>query len=583
MSAETNKRTRFKDFLHLLQWAHPPLAAVSVAGLLSIVSTVAGLIVPFLTKDAVDLISAQTHDRSLFILLGFAFLVQAVTSGLSLYLLAYVGQLTVARLRKRLWSKVLSLPISFFDQHRTGETISRITGDTGVIKDLVSNHLISFFSSLISIIGSVVILSYIDWQMTIVLLVAIPIMVLFIRPMGRKIHLISKRLQDETAQLSGVLTGVLSEIRLVKSFNAEQIEQRNGESGIDQLFSSSLKEAKIYAILSPVMQILMMAILVVIIGFGGVRVSSGALTAGELVAFLLYLFKIMMPFSSLAQFYTSIQKAMGATERINVILGHEEEKGAEVRQVTSVQEPIYFKQIHFSYRESAPIIQGLNLTILPGRVTAIVGPSGAGKTTLFSLLEQFYIPQQGEICLGNQPITSFSLSSWRKQLGYVSQESPMMAGTVRENICYGVEREISDSDMKEAAAQAYADEFIELLPNGYDTEIGERGIRLSGGQRQRIAIARAILRNPSILMLDEATSNLDSASEQWVQKALQHLMKGRTTLVIAHRLSTVADADQIVVMEGGKVTGQGTHHQLFEEHEVYRELAKHQLKEGTLK
>ncbi|MEW9667791.1 ABC transporter ATP-binding protein [Ammoniphilus sp. 3BR4] len=577
MNEGPQKQTQFKDFLHLLQWANPPFAAISAAGLLSIVSTIAGLIVPFLTKDAVDLISAQTHDRGLFVLLGVAFLIQAVTSGLSLYLLAYVGQLTVARLRKRLWSKILSLPVSFFDQQRTGETISRVTGDTGVIKDLVSNHLVSFFSSLISIIGSVVILSYIDWQMTIVLLIAVPIMVLFIRPMGRKIHLISKRLQDETAQLSGVLTGVLSEIRLVKSFNAEPIEQKNGETGIDHLFRSSLKEAKIYAILSPVMQIFMMAILVVIIGFGGVRVSSGALTAGELVAFLLYLFKIMMPFSSLAQFYTSIQKAMGATERINAILSHEEERGLETRQVIAIHERIHFKQVHFAYRDSGPIIEGLNLTILPGRVTAIVGPSGSGKTTLFSLLEQFYIPQQGQIFLGAHPITSFSLASWRKQLGYVSQESPMMAGTVRENICYGVEREVSDSEMKEAATQAYADEFIQQLPNGYGAEIGERGIRLSGGQRQRIAIARAILRNPSILMLDEATSNLDSASEQWVQKALQHLMKGRTTLVIAHRLSTVADADQIVVMEKGKVTGQGTHHQLLENHEVYRELAKHQL------
>ncbi|RXT15266.1 ABC transporter ATP-binding protein [Ammoniphilus sp. CFH 90114] len=572
---------KFKDFLHLLRWANPPIGAIVAAGVLSIVSTIAGLIVPFLTKDVVDLVSAQSVNRHLFILLGIAFLIQAVTSGLSLYLLAYVGQLTVARLRKQLWNKILSLPIPFFDKQRTGETISRVTGDTGVIKDLISNHLVSFFSSLISIIGSVIILSYIDWQMTVILLIAIPFMVLFVRPMGRKIHLISKRLQDETAQLSGVLTGVLSEIRLVKSFNAERVESKNGETGIEHLFRYSMKEAKIYAVLSPIMQICMMAILVVIIGFGGIRVSSGVLTAGELVAFLLYLFKIMMPFSSLAQFYTATQKAMGATERIISILGHEEEKSEENREVASVHQPIRFEKISFSYPESGDVLRGLDLTIWPGRVTAIVGPSGAGKTTLFSLLERFYTPHEGRILLGQTPISSFSINSWRKHLGYVSQDSPMMAGTVRENICYGLEREVSEAELREASAQAYADEFINQLPNGYDTEIGERGIRLSGGQRQRIAIARALLRNPSILMLDEATSSLDSASEQFVQKALQHLMKDRTTLIIAHRLSTVVDADQIVVMERGKVTGQGSHEQLLEEHAVYRELAKHQLKEGA--
>jgi ATP-binding cassette subfamily B protein AbcA/BmrA len=272
---------------------------------------------------------------------------------------------------------------------------------------------------------------------------------------------------------------------------------------------------------------------------------------------------------------------MGATERLSQILEHEQEEQLEGAVQVDPTLPLIIDQVSFSYPTSDVVLRQLSFTIEPGQVTAIVGPSGSGKTTLFSLLERFYEPTEGIIRQGETPIQEFNLREWRQQFGYVSQESPLLAGTVRENICYGMDREVTDEEVHQAARLAFADEFIQALPDGYETEVGERGIKLSGGQRQRIAIARAILQNPKILMLDEATSNLDSTSEKVVQEALANLMKGRTTLVIAHRLSTVVDADKIVVIEKGRVTGEGTHEELWKSHTLYQQLVKHQFKWET--
>jgi ATP-binding cassette subfamily B protein AbcA/BmrA len=307
-------------------------------------------------------------------------------------------------------------------------------------------------------------------------------------------------------------------------------------------------------------------------------VSSGALTAGDLVAFILYLFQIVIPMSQLSMFVTNLQKTRGATERIITTLEAAEEDLTAGREVTDPHQPITLEHVSFAYKAGEPVLDDVSFTIEPGRVTAIVGPSGSGKTTLFSLIERYYRPTGGTIRLGQDPIDAFSLHSWRSQIGYVSQESPIIAGTIRENICYGMEYEVSEEELRRAARMAYADHFIEEMPDQYDTQVGERGVKLSGGQRQRIAIARALLRNPRILMLDEATSSLDSKSEIEVQKALQNLMKGRTTLVIAHRLSTVMDADHIIFLEKGRITGRGTHEELFTTHAMYREFASQQLR-----
>jgi ATP-binding cassette subfamily B protein AbcA/BmrA len=285
-----------------------------------------------------------------------------------------------------------------------------------------------------------------------------------------------------------------------------------------------------------------------------------------------------MPLGQITAFFTQLQKAIGATERMIDILGQEEEVHHQGSQVPAADSAIELNDLTFYYDQGDPILKHVSFSVPAGQVTALVGPSGSGKTTLFSLIERYYEQRSGSIVYGRHEISDFSLESWRSQIGYVSQESPLMSGTVRENITYGLDREVSENELLEVVKMAYADGFINELPDRFDTEVGERGMKLSGGQRQRIAIARALLRNPRILMLDEATSALDSTSERVVQEALNNLMKGRTTLVIAHRLSTVIDADQIIFLDKGSITGMGTHEQLVESHALYREFAEQQLR-----
>ncbi|MBB3113483.1 ATP-binding cassette subfamily B protein AbcA/BmrA [Paenibacillus phyllosphaerae] len=568
----------WRSFLALIRQTNPPIPMLITALIMSIASTGVGLIIPLFTKNLVDGFSLDSLSFGQIALIAATFIIQTVASGLSIYLLNRIGQQVVAKLRDRLWRKLLDLPIPYYDKHRTGETISRLTNDTGVVKSLIAEHMTNFFTGIIAVIGSVVVLLYLDWQMTAVMLGVIPLAALFLVPLGRQMFHISKGLQEETASFTTLLTQVLSEIRLVKASNAESREYDSGKQAINSLFRFGLKEAKVQAMIAPLMFLVMMLLLVVIVGYGGMRVSSGALTAGELVAFILYLIQIVMPMGQITTFFTQFQKAIGATERIIDILDEKEEPQAGGVEVEQAQLPLAAHNLSFAYPSGEPILKQLSFRVEPGTVTAVVGPSGSGKTTLFSLFERFYTPTSGQITLGNRDIQDYSLHSWRSQFGYVSQESPLIAGTIRDNICYGMSREVTDEELRRAAEMAYADIFIRELPNGYLTEVGERGIKLSGGQRQRIAIARALLRNPRILMLDEATSSLDSKSEVVVQQALQNLMQGRTTLVIAHRLSTVVDADQILFVEKGVLTGAGTHEELLQTHKLYREFATQQLR-----
>lgn len=583
MGKNEDQKRNWRKFFSLIKETYISRNILLVAIILSILQTVAGLIVPWFTKDLVDALSVSPFPFERIGLLVAAFLLQAVAAGISSYLLFYIGEKVVFHLRERLWKKLLLLPVSYFDQHRSGDLTSRMINDTIQIKNIVSQHFVTVVTSTISILGAISILFYLDWQMSLVILGILPLLFFVIRPMGRKIYYISRNLQEETANLTSMLTQVVSEIRLVKSYVAEEFEQKQGIGKLQQLFRYGLREAKVISFLSPIMTLFLTAMLVAVIGFGGIRVASGALTAGELVAFILYLFQVVTPLSQFSNFFTSLQKAMGATERLQQILVWEEEK-ENMGNSPNVQpeKPIRFSHVTFGYTDQDMVIRDLSLTIPSGKVTALVGPSGAGKTTLFALLERFYQPKTGTIYQGDNPIDQYSLPKWRSQFGYVSQESPLLAGTIRENICYGMKREVSEKELRDAAMQANALEFIEVLPQGFDTEVGERGVKLSGGQKQRIAIARALLQDPAILMLDEATSNLDSQTEVAVQEALRNLMQGRTTLVIAHRLATVIHADQIVVMEKGKVTGIGTHQELLQHHRLYQDLVHHQFQHDQL-
>lgn len=575
---QREKLADWRQFIDLLRQTKPSKWMISVALLLSLISTFGGLIIPLFTKNLVDSFSMTSIGHLTIIILVAAFIGQAIASGFSIYLLNYIGQKVVAGIRKRLWQKFLILPVGYYDNTRTGDMISRMTNDTGIVKGLITDHLASFFTGIISIIGSVAILLYLDWKMTLIMLISAPLTLLVLFPLGRQMYTISKGLQDETARFTASISQVLSEIRLVKASNAESIETKQGNEGIQNLFRFGLREGKVQALVSPLVSFVLMALLVIIIGYGGMRVSAGVLTAGELVAFILYLFQIIMPMVQFSTFFTQLQKAKGATERIMRTLQHSEEDHTSGFEVIDAHQPIVVQNLTFGYKQDELVLQDVSMTIEPGKTTAIVGPSGSGKTTLFALLERFYEPLSGTISLGKDNIATFSLAAWRRLIGYVSQESPIIAGTIRENICYGLEDKVSEEDLKQAAMMAYADEFVSQFPDRYDTEVGERGIKLSGGQRQRIGIARALLRDPKILMLDEATSSLDSQSEIYVQKALQNLMSGRTTIVIAHRLSTVLHADQIVFLDKGQITGLGTHQELMQSHRLYRKFANQQLR-----
>ncbi|AIY04137.1 multidrug ABC transporter permease [Planococcus sp. PAMC 21323] len=574
-----NKEVGLKPFLSLLLTLKIPKWALAIGLVASLITTLVGLVVPLLTKNLVDGFSLESLSVPLMVGIAVAFIVQAVINGVSIYLLSMVGQRVVAGLRERMWAMLIRLRVGYFDQHSSGETVSRVVNDTGIVRNLITDHFPSFITGIISIIGAVIILVVLDWKMTLFMMISVPLTMAVMFPLGRKMAKISRNLQDETAHFTGHVQQTLGEIRLMKSSTAEDTEEARGVEGIGKLFKLGMKEAKIYALIAPLMYLVVMVVIVSIIGYGGIRVANGEMSTGSLVAFLLYLFQIIVPMATFARFFTELQKAKGATERIIGILELPLEEQTKQAAIDISGKTLRVENLSFSYDQGEPVLQDVSFKAKPGEMIAFAGPSGGGKTTVFGLLERFYEPTSGTIWIGEIPIQDISIASWRDQIGYVSQESAMMGGTVRENLTYGLSKTetIQTEELWRVARMAYAEEFIREFPDGLDTEVGERGVKLSGGQRQRIAIARAFLRDPKILMMDEATASLDSQSEGIVQQALSRLMEGRTTLVIAHRLSTIVDADKIVFIEKGRVTGIGTHQELIATHSLYRDFAAQQL------
>ncbi|UOQ49674.1 ABC transporter ATP-binding protein/permease [Gracilibacillus caseinilyticus] len=573
------KNQSVKAFLQLMFSLKLPkfILILGLAG--SVLTTLVGLTIPLLTRELVDGFSFASISIGFIAIIVGIFILHALVDGLSAYALAYVGQKVVAGLREVIWTKLIRLPVRYFDQQPSGESVSRVINDTGIVKNLVSQHFPQFISGLISIIGAVIILFIMDWRMTLIMLVAVPITVLVMVPLGSSMSKVSRKLQDQTATFQGKIQQTVSEIKLMKSSTAEGIELEKGNKGILALLQTGLKEARIFAVVGPFMYMIVMFVIVVIIAYGGIRVEEGSMSTGSLVAFLLYLFQIVFPITTFAMFFTELQKAKGATGRIIEILEEDVEESQQGVDRSIEGLPVTFENVDFSYQEGEQVIKGVSFSAASGEMIAFAGPSGGGKTTVFGLIERYYNPTKGQIVVGDQSIASLSMRSWRSQLGYVSQESSMMSGTVRENLTYGLENadKVTNEALWQVAKMAYAEQFIKGLPKGLDTEVGERGTKLSGGQRQRINIARAFLRNPKLLLLDEATASLDSQSEQVVQKALHRLMEGRTTFVIAHRLSTIVHADQIIFIENGEITGKGTHQELLANHALYRSFAEQQL------
>lgn len=570
-----SSKFNFKNFLQLINSVNPKKSLFIIGLLLSLVTSGASLIVPQLTKGLVDTSGLSKIDGKMLAVLILAFVIQLGFGTIGGYILRFVGESSVKTLREKLWAHLLKLPVDYFDDHKSGESSSRLVNDTSVIKDLITSQFPNFITGAIQLIGSMIILFFMDWKMAALMFSIVPIIVLILLPIGRIMSRLGRKLQAATADFNADASEKLSEVRLIKSSNGEQFEKQTGGNLIDKIFKVGIKDAKVEAVLQPIMTTVMLGIFVGILGYGAVRIQQGTLTSGSLVAFLLYLFNIITPVASFATFFSQVQKAMGSTERIQEILNtNPENTQGKILDVEG--QTINAQHLDFSYDPKHPILQNVSFEAKPNTVIAFAGPSG-GKSTIFSLLERFYQPDSGEIFIGKDNIKQIDLNNWRSQIGYVSQDSAVFAGSIRDNLQYGLDEKLSDEQLWHGLELAYAKEFVSNFPEQLDTQIGERGVKLSGGQKQRIAIARAFLRNPKILMLDEATASLDSESEEKVQRALDQLMVGRTTLVIAHRLSTIVDADQIYFIEHGQITGHGTHKQLMQDHELYAQYVNEQM------
>ena len=566
----------FKDFLKLINSVNPKKALFFFGLLLSLVTSGASLIVPQLTKNLVDASGLSKFDSKMLIVLILMFIIQLGFGTIGGFILRYVGESSVKTLREKLWEHLLKLPVNYFDDHKSGESSSRLVNDTSVIKDLITAQFPNFITGAIQLVGSMVILFFMDWKMASLMFSIVPIVVLILLPIGRIMSKLGRKLQAATADFNADVSEKLSEVRLIKASNGEQFEKVTGGSFIEKIFTVGIKDAKIEAILQPIMTTVMLGVFVGILGYGAIRIQQGTLSSGSLVAFLLYLFNIITPVASFATFFSQVQKAMGSTQRIQEIL-HTKPEVNRGEKLDVEGKTLTANNLNFSYDQDHQILHDVSFTAKPNTVIAFAGPSGGGKSTIFSLLERFYQPDSGQINIGETNIDQVQIANWRKQIGYVSQDSAVFAGSIRDNLQYGLSEKLSDEQLWHGLELAYADSFVKDFPEQLETQIGERGVKLSGGQKQRIAIARAFLRDPKILMLDEATASLDSESEEKVQRALDQLMIGRTTLVIAHRLSTIIDADQIYFIEHGQVTGHGTHKELMQKHDLYAQYVNEQM------
>ncbi|MEQ7230259.1 ABC transporter ATP-binding protein [Enterococcus avium] len=574
---EKKSNYKLKDFLRLIMSVNPKKSLFAIGLFLSLLTSGASLIVPQLTKGLIDTSKLAQIDKRMLIVLVLAFVAQLAFGAIGSFLLRYVGESAVKTLREKLWSHLLQMPVGYYDDHKSGESSSRLVNDTTVIKDLVATQFPNFITGAIQLVGSMIILFVMDWKMAAMMFLAVPIMALIMMPIGRIMSRLGRQLQAATADFNAEASEKLSEIRLIKSSNGEEFEKNSGGSFINKIFNLGIKDAKVEAMLQPIITTVMLGLFVGILGYGAIRVQAGTLTSGQLVAFLLYLFNIMMPAASFAMFFSQVQKTMGATERIEQILKTELEPIEIGKAVDVAGKTIKAENLSFHYVAHRPILKNVSFEAKPNTVIAFAGPSGGGKSTIFALLERFYQPTGGTVKIGDERIDDLSLTNWRSQIGYVSQDSAVFAGSIRENLQYGLDRTLTEKELWHGLELAYADQFVREFPDQLETELGERGVKLSGGQKQRIAIARAFLRDPKILMLDEATASLDSQSEEKVQRALDQLMEGRTTLVIAHRLSTIVDADHIYFIEKGEVTGHGTHSELIASHPLYAQYVQEQV------
>ena len=541
------------------------------------------LMVPLGLRELLDAVFDQGDGRLLNILaLGLVslFLVQSIFSFIGNYFLEWVGERVVTDLRKKVYEHLHRLGFRFFAERRLGEITSRLTNDVGSIRTALTNSLPQLLTITFSLIGSVSLMVALNWRLSAVIFVTVPFVTIATRYFGHKIRKLSKGIQDELADSTAVAEDALGAVRLVKAFVREAYEVGRYSDSIEKLFVTVRKKVVLTQLFWNGVGIMFMGTLVVIFWYGGKEVLAGRLTAGDLVAFIIYALNISRSISQTSRLYTAVNTAAGASERIFELMEEVPEIQDAPNAITlkEVQGEITFQNVQFEYDDGRPILKDISFTAKAGETIALVGPSGAGKTTLLNLIPRFYEVGNGKIILDGTEISQLKVKSFREHISLVPQEVHLFSTTIKENLKYG-NLEASDKEVIQAAKDANAHEFIINHPEGYDSLIGEKGVKLSGGQRQRIAIARAILKNPEILLLDEATSSLDSESEAQVQEALNRLMKNRTTFVIAHRLSTIQNADRILVLNSGEIAESGTHYELLEKGGMYSHLYELQFRD----
>ena len=575
-----------KNYKRLLQYIRPYLKRLGLAIVCIVIAAACNLYLPWIIKDMVDKVLAEKDMVMLYVIcvsIVVVFLIRGIFYYGQSYLVSYIGQKVVIDVREVMFRKFQRMPMAYFDRHQTGETMSYITNDVAAIQSALVDQLIEMVTEGSILIGSIAMMVYLDWKLSLLTLVVIPLVGQAMKIFGRKLKRNGTVIQERAADITSLLQESISSIRVVKSFVREDYEIKRFINQNVLNFQAAMKNVQLTSLLTPTVEFLAAVSVTFIVGFGGYEVVNGQMTAGALVAFLTYAVNLANPVKRLARVYGTLQRAMAAVDRVFAVIDLPEPIGDKEGAVPlpQIQGHVVVKDVTFGYKEGVNALENVSLEVKPGQMIAFVGPSGAGKSTIANLIPRFYEINSGAISIDGHDIRDVTVASLRDQIGIVPQETMLFSTTVMENIRYG-RLDATDEEVIEAAKAANADSFIRELPQGYDTPIGERGLNLSGGQRQRMSIARAILKNPRILILDEATSALDTESEKIVQAALDKLMVGRTSFVIAHRLSTIFNADQIYVIDDGKIREHGTHEELLAKGGLYSHLYNIQFKNGNV-